>query len=169
MIFIRVLPYHLIALSKCFHVMDAIKHNFALRVPWSVLKKHVFVLSQLLWERVEDVQFLTLLFGRPVGKGRQVKLVEKTSFCLLGLLKGHGCSPDCYVLLLVEISERGTFWVHPSCGGTTYIINGNTFKHPSDLFRLVLDPPEDSLHKLLRLSNHPHVFSLNYFHIWWPT
>ena len=48
MIFIRVLAYHLIALSNRLHVMDAIKHYFAARVPLSVLKVQVFVLSYLL-------------------------------------------------------------------------------------------------------------------------
>ena len=67
MIFIRVLAYHLIAFSDGLHVVDAIKHYFAPRISGSVLKVHVFVLSQLLCEGVEDVQFLTLLFICPVG------------------------------------------------------------------------------------------------------
>ena len=67
MIFIRVFAYHLIAFSNSLHVMDAIKHYFTPRIPGSGLKVHFFILSQLLCEGVEDVQFLTLLFVRPVG------------------------------------------------------------------------------------------------------
>lgn len=48
MIFIRVFAYHLIALSDRIHVVDAIKHYFAARVPGSVLKVQVFILSKLL-------------------------------------------------------------------------------------------------------------------------